>query len=40
MIELENFTQKEGLCFETKETILITDESEKKGESFLYQLKL
>ena len=39
-IELENFTQKEGLCFETNESVLITDEAEKKGESFLYRLKL
>ena len=39
-IELESFTQKEGLCFETNESVLITDEAEKKGESFLYQLKL
>lgn len=39
-IELENFTQKEGLCFETNESVLITDEAEKKGESLLYRLKL
>ena len=39
-IELESFTQKEGLCFETNESVLITDEAEKKGESHLYQLKL
>ncbi len=39
-IELQNFTQKEGLCFETNESILITDEATKKGGSFLYQLKL
>ena len=39
-IELESFTQKEGLCFETNESVLITDEAEKKGESFLYRLKL
>ena len=39
-IELENFTQKEGLCFETNESVLISDEAEKKGESLLYRLKL
>ena len=39
-IELENFTQKEGLCFETNESVLITDEAEKKRESLLYRLKL
>lgn len=40
IIELESFTQKEGLCFENNQSILITDEAEKKGNSFLYQLSL
>jgi len=39
-IELESFTQKEGLCFENDHSILITDEAEKKGSSYLYRLKL
>lgn len=40
MIELEHFTQKEGLTFESNDSLLITDEAAKKGESFLYRLKL
>lgn len=39
-IELEHFSQKEGLCFKDNNTILITDEAEKKGQSHLYQLDL
>ncbi|MGL6038636.1 MAG: hypothetical protein ACRC0E_07090 [Soonwooa sp.] len=40
MIELNHYTQKEGLTFETNDSLLITDEAAKKGESFLYRLKL
>lgn len=40
MINLDHFSQKEGLTFENDNTILITDEAAKKGESFLYQLSL
>ncbi|MFW2135408.1 hypothetical protein ACK2M7_03820 [Chryseobacterium sp. TY4] len=40
MIELDHYTQKEGLTFETNDSLLITDEAAKKGESFLYRLKL
>ncbi|QIG88983.1 hypothetical protein G6R40_04565 [Chryseobacterium sp. POL2] len=40
MIELGHFSQKEGLTFENNDSILITDEAQKKGESFLYRLKL
>lgn len=39
-IELDHFSQKEGLCFKDDSTILITDEAAKKGRSYLYQLKL
>ena len=39
-IELNHFTQKEGLCFENDHSILITDEASKKGNSFLYRLNL
>ncbi|MFC6269067.1 hypothetical protein [Frigoriflavimonas asaccharolytica] len=38
-IDLENYTQKEGICFEDDKNLLITDEASKKG-SFLYRLKL
>ena len=40
VVDLDSFTQKEGLCFETNNSILITDEAAKKGSSFLYRLKL
>ncbi|WP_313214191.1 hypothetical protein [Soonwooa sp.] len=40
MIELDHYTQKEGLTFETNDSLFITDEAAKKGESFLYRLKL
>lgn len=40
MMELDHFTQKEGLCFEDNNTLLITDEAEKKGEANLYRFKL
>lgn len=39
-IELDHYSQKEGLCFQDDNTILITDEAAKKGRSYLYQLKL
>lgn len=39
-IELDHFTQKEGLCFENNDTLLITDEAEKKGYAYLYRLNL
>ncbi|WP_300675592.1 hypothetical protein [Soonwooa sp.] len=39
-IELNHYTQKEGLTFENNNSILITDEAPKKGSSFLYRLKL
>lgn len=40
MIELDHFTQKEGLTFESNDSLLITDEAAKKGKSFLYRLQL
>ena len=40
MIPLEHFSQKEGICFEDNNNLLITDEALKKGGSFLYRLKL
>ncbi len=40
MIDLDHFSQKEGLCFEDKNNLLITDEAAKKGGSYLYRLKL
>lgn len=40
VIELGSFTQKEGICFETNESLLITDEAEKKSQAYLYRLKL
>jgi hypothetical protein len=39
MIPLEHFSQKEGICFEDNNNLLITDEAMKKGGSFLYILK-
>jgi len=39
-IELEHFSQKEGLCFEDNSSILMTDEAKRNGKSFLYRLKL
>ena len=40
IVELDHFTQKEGLCFETNDALLITDEAEKKGQANLYRYKL
>ena len=39
-IELGHNSQKEGLCFETPNSLLITDEASKKGGAYLYRLKL
>lgn len=39
-IELNHHTQKEGLCFKDENTILMTDEGDKKHTGNLYQLKL
>lgn len=39
-IELNHHTQKEGLCFKDENTILMTDEGDKKITGNLYQLKL
>ena len=39
-IELNHYTQKEGLSFESENSILITDEASKKEGSYLYRLKL
>ena len=39
-IELNHHTQKEGLCFKDDNTILMTDEGDKKVTGNLYQLKL
>jgi len=39
-IELNHFTQKEGLCFKDENIILMTDEGDKKITGNLYQLKL
>ena len=39
-IELNHHTQKEGLCFQDENTILMTDEGGKKHTGNLYQLKL
>lgn len=39
-IELNHHTQKEGLCFKDENTILITDEGDKKITGNLYELKL
>ena len=40
IIELNHHTQKEGLCFKDQNTILITDEGDKKITGNLYELKL
>ena len=39
-IELNHHTQKEGLCFQDENTILMTDEGDKTHTGNLYQLKL
>ena len=39
-IELDHFSQKEGIGFENETTLLITDEAEKKGQGNIYRLKL
>ena len=39
-IELNHHTQKEGLCFKDENTILMTDEGDKKITGNLYELKL
>ncbi|SDF21426.1 hypothetical protein [Epilithonimonas hungarica] len=39
-IELNHHTQKEGLCFKDENTIMMTDEGDKKITGNLYQLKL
>lgn len=39
-IELNHHTQKEGLCFKDENTILMTDEGDKKMTGNLYELKL
>lgn len=39
-IELNHHTQKEGLCFKDENTVLMTDEGDKKITGNLYQLKL
>lgn len=40
LIELGHHSQKEGICFEDNNTLLITDESVKKQGSNLYRVKL
>jgi len=39
-IELNHFTQKEGICFKDDNTLFITDEKDKKTGGNLYQLRL
>lgn len=39
-IDLESFTQKEGICFTGNNKLLITDEREKKNGGYLYELDL
>lgn len=39
-IELNSFTQKEGICFVDNQTLLITDEKDKKTGGKLYELVL
>ena len=39
-IELNHHTQKEGLCFKDQNTILMTDEGDKKIAGNLYELKV
>jgi len=39
-IDLESFTQKEGICFEGNDKLLITDERKKKTGGYLYTLDL
>ena len=39
-IELNHHTQKEGLCFKDENTILMTDEGDKKITGNLYELRL
>lgn len=39
-IDLQSFTQKEGVCFTDNNTLLITDEREKKNGGYLYELDL
>jgi hypothetical protein len=40
MIELGHFSQKEGVCFKDGNTLLITDEKDKKEGGYLYEFKL
>jgi len=39
-IDLESFTQKEGICFTDNNKLLITDERKKKTGGYLYELDL
>ncbi len=39
-IDLGHYSQKEGICFQDNQTLLITDEADKKGDGHLYLLKL
>ena len=39
-IDLQHYSQKEGLCFEDNNTLLITDEGGKNDRSKLYRLRL
>ncbi len=39
-IELNHFSQKEGVCFKDNNTVFITDEKDKKTGGYLYQLSL
>lgn len=40
MFELNDVTQKEGICFKDSKTLLIVDEKDKKTGGNLYQIKL
>ena len=40
MFELNDVTQKEGICFKDSKTLLIVDEKDKKTGGNLYEIKL
>ena len=40
MHELNDVTQKEGVCFKNNETLLIADEKDKKTGGNLYEVNL